>query len=127
MLFVRGQKNQRHYPALPYADLPAFMVKLRERNTTIAKALEFCILTGSRTDQIRDLKWTDIDLNKRLWIIPGEDMKAGVIHTVPLSDAAVGCWMRSISQAPMIPMTMCSPELPASDLVKAGFWTRCTR
>jgi integrase len=90
MLFVRGQKNQRHYPALPYADLPAFMVKLRERNTTIAKALEFCILTGSRTDQIRDLKWTDIDLNKRLWIVPGEDMKAGFIHTVPLSDAAVG-------------------------------------
>jgi len=46
-------------------------------------------LTGSRSDQIRDVKWADIDLSKRRWIIPAEDMKSGVTHTVPLSNAAM--------------------------------------
>jgi integrase len=88
-LFTKPDKKQRHHEALPYADLPAFMVRLRERNTTIARALEFCILTAARSNEVRNAKWTDIDLSKRLWVVPAEAMKRGLAHTVPLSDAAM--------------------------------------
>ena len=88
-LFTKPEKKQRHHEALPYADLPAFMARLRERNTTIARALEFLILTAARSNEVRNAKWTDIDLNKRLWVVPAEAMKRGLPHTVPLNDAAM--------------------------------------
>src|SRR5262249_33081149 len=80
---------QAHHEALPYADLPAFMARVRARNTTGARALEFLILTAARSDEVRSATWDEIDLNKRQWVVPAERMKAGVVHTVPLSDAAV--------------------------------------
>jgi integrase len=88
MGFVKP-KGQNHHEALPYAELPAFMARLREQQHLYARALEFAILTVARTGQVRNAKWEQIDFDKRLWKIPGEDMKAGVAHTVPLSDAAI--------------------------------------
>jgi integrase len=82
-------KGQKHHKALPYADLLAFMANLRERDTTGARALEFLILTAARTDEVRSAPWDEFNLDKRLWIVPGERMKEGVVHTVPLSDAAM--------------------------------------
>jgi integrase len=82
-------KGQEHHKALPYADLPPFMVKLRERNTMAARGLELLILTGARFDEVRSATWGEFKLDKRLWIVPGERMKEGVVHTVPLSDAAM--------------------------------------
>ena len=82
-------KGQKHHDALPYADLPAFMVKLRERNTMAARGLELLILTGARFDEVRSATWDEFNLDKRLWVVPGERMKEGVVHTVPLSGAAM--------------------------------------
>ena len=82
-------KNQKHHEALPYADLPRFMAKLRERNTTAARALELLTLTAARSDEVRSATWDEFDLDKRLWVVPAERMKEGVVHTVPLSDAAL--------------------------------------
>ena len=88
MGFVKP-KSKKHLDALPYADLPAFMVKLSEQTHVYARALEFAILTIARTNQIRKDTWEQIDFANRLWKIPGEGMKAGVEHVVPLSDAAI--------------------------------------
>jgi integrase len=81
--------KQEHHEALPYAELPAFMAKLRARDTIGARALELLILTAARSDEIRSAPWSEFDLDKRLWIVPAERMKAKIVHTVPLSDAAV--------------------------------------
>lgn len=78
-----------HHPALPFAQIAAFMVELRKREGNGARALEFLILTAARSGEIRGARWSEIDLTENLWIIPADRMKAQKEHRVPLSDAAV--------------------------------------
>lgn len=79
----------RHHPALPYADLPAFMADLRAREGMSANALEFLILTGARTNEVLQCRWSEIDLDAKIWTVPAERMKARREHRVPLSPAAL--------------------------------------
>jgi integrase len=59
-----------------------FMVELRKQDKIAARALELLILTGTRTGEVRFAKWNEFDLDQRLWVIPGERMKAGKPHSV---------------------------------------------
>ena len=77
----------RHHPAMPWHQLPAFMARLREREGKARAALEFTILTAARTAETIGAPWGEF--HGRLWVIPKERMKAGVEHTVPLSDSAL--------------------------------------
>jgi integrase len=74
-----------HFAALPYADVPAFMACLRADSSVVARALEFLVLTAGRTGEVLGAKWDEFDLTARLWTIPGNRMKAGKPHSVPLS------------------------------------------
>jgi integrase len=85
----RGSNGRKHHPALPYAELPAFMVELRERNSLSARALEFTILTAARTGETRGALWAEVDFDKQQWIVPAERMKAGKEHRVPLCARAM--------------------------------------
>lgn len=78
-----------HFRALPWREVPGFMVELRRREGMAAKALEFAILTAARSGEVRLAEWSEIDLKARLWVVPASRMKAKKIHTVPLSGAAV--------------------------------------
>ena len=78
-----------HYPALPYAEIGAFMVELRKEKSTAARALEFTILTAARTNEAIGALWPEFDLSANTWTVPGGRMKAGRKHKVPLSSAAV--------------------------------------
>lgn len=78
-----------HHSALPYAEVPAFVARLRERESVSRLAFEALILTAARSGEIRLALWSEIDLEKKLWTIPAERMKAGREHIVPLSEAAV--------------------------------------
>ena len=78
-----------HLKALPVETLPDFMKQLRQLETVAAKALRFAILTCSRSSETRLAEWSEIDLEKRLWVIPEERMKAGKKHTIPLCQEAV--------------------------------------
>jgi integrase len=87
-----GFKNKRgHFDAMPYEDVPEFMLALRQRqdSSVAAVALEFCILTASRTDEVRGMEWSELKLGNRIWVIPAERMKAERDHIVPLSDRAI--------------------------------------
>lgn len=78
-----------HHPALSADDLPAFMKDLRNREGIAARALEFAILTATRSGEVRGALWPEFDLDGATWTIPGNRMKAGKDHRVPLSPAAV--------------------------------------
>jgi integrase len=78
-----------NYPALPYAQLPAFMNELRPREGTAARALEFLILCASRTGEVLGAQWSEIDLANKVWTVPPGRMKAGAQHRVTLSQRAV--------------------------------------
>jgi integrase len=87
---ARGKVQKvKHHPALPYAEIPGFMFQLRMRDAVAARALEFAILTAARTTEVIGAKWAETDLKNRVWTIPGDRMKSGREHRVPLSDGAL--------------------------------------
>jgi integrase len=85
----RQPRTAGHYVALPYTDLAGFLVKLRARETLGRLALEFAILTAARSGEVRKAEWSEFDLKRKLWTIPGERMKSGREHVVPLAPAAM--------------------------------------
>jgi integrase len=85
-----GKLNRGHHPSMPYAEVPAFVSRLRERDNLAARALEFVILTGCRSGEALQATWDEIDLDNRIWTIPAARMgKTKREHRVPLSDAAM--------------------------------------
>jgi integrase len=84
------QPKGRNFEAMPWAELPAFMSKLRASEASVGRlALQFLILTAARSGEVRGATWREFDLEAAEWRIPGERMKAGALHIVPLVPAAV--------------------------------------
>jgi integrase len=73
---------------MTYADVPAFIGRLRERDAIAAQALEFTLLTAARSGETLGATSMEIDAEARVWTLPATRMKAGREHRVPLSDAA---------------------------------------
>lgn len=90
LLPARQKLTRGHHAALPYDEAPAFIAVLRSRQSLAAVALEFCILTATRSGEVLGARWQEIDLDKKVWTIPAIRMKAGHPHRVPLSPRAVG-------------------------------------
>jgi integrase len=86
----------KHHEAVAPKDVGAFMQELRTRQGAGPKALEFLILTAVRSANVRKATWSEIDLENRVWSIPGttveggagQRMKSGRALRVPLSKAA---------------------------------------
>lgn len=97
LLGKRERLTRGHHKAVAIDDTPDFMEQLRSRSAMAALALEFTILTAARTGEVIGATWSEIDRPKKLWRVPGERMKMGKLHEVPLSvraleilDTAVG-------------------------------------
>jgi len=82
-------KKVRHHPALPYQDVSEFIANLRERTGVSALALEFLILTATRTGDVIGAKHSEVDLEKATWTIPAERFKTRKEFRVPLCDRAI--------------------------------------
>ena len=89
-LLPRPSKLSRgHHAAMPYEEVAGFIAELRKRESPAALALEFCILTAARSGEVLGARWSEIDLEKKIWVVPANRMKAGREHRVPLSGRAV--------------------------------------
>ena len=75
----------QHHDAMPWRNVPAFYAELNARTAIAAKALQFTILTASRTTEVLDMQWPEIDFDARLWTVPAIRMKGGKDHRVPLT------------------------------------------
>jgi integrase len=90
LLPARGKvRKVEHHAALPYGELPGFLVALREQEGIAARALEFTVLTAARTGQAIFARWNEADLREKVWTVPAGRMKAGREHRVPLSARAL--------------------------------------
>ncbi len=80
-----------HRKALPYAEVGAALRRVRDSGAYqgLVLAFEFLVLTAARSGEVRGARWTEIDTDAAVWTIPGERMKAGREHRVPLSDRAL--------------------------------------
>jgi integrase len=96
-----------HRAALPVSEVGAFLSDLRSVEGMGARALEFTILTAARSGEVRGATWGEIDLSASVWTVPGDRMKAGREHRVPLS-------------APAVRLLKALPRMAGSDLVFAA-------
>jgi len=79
----------QHLKAIPFAEVPSFVRALANRNDIASRALEFCILTASRTSEVIGMRWDEVNLNDKLWVVPASRIKGGKEHRVPLTDRAI--------------------------------------
>jgi integrase len=82
-------KDVENLPALPFAQIAAFLIDLRKQEGVAARAMEFMILTAVRTGPVRLAGWDEIELEERAWNIPAAHMKIKNDHRVPLCSRAI--------------------------------------
>ena len=89
--------RQTHFRALPYPEVPEALETVRASKSSLAArhCFRFLVLTAARSGEARNATWAEIDLDAREWRIPGERMKGGREHRVPLSDAALATLERA--------------------------------
>lgn len=87
-----------HHAALPWSDIGAFMLALRAMQGDGARATEIIILTATRTSEVLNAKWSEFDLDGKVWTIPKERMKSFKEHRVPLSDAVMSILAKAKSE-----------------------------
>ncbi|MAE90021.1 MAG: integrase [Pelagibaca sp.] len=97
----------QHRPAVKIEEMPEWFAALQQREGFSARALELAALAWARSGEVRGATWREIDLERRLWVIPAERMKMRKEHRVPLSDAAIGL-LRGL------------PQIEGTDLVFPG-------
>jgi integrase len=78
----------KHHAALDWRLAPAFMAELAKRAGIDARALAFTILTAARSGEVRGMRWSELDLEGAVWIVPPGRIKAAKEHRVPLTPAA---------------------------------------
>lgn len=80
------KRNVQHRAAIPYEDIPRLFDLLRKQDGMPARALELTILCATRSCETLGARWREFDLSKRIWTIPADRMKMGIVHQIPLSD-----------------------------------------
>src|SRR5262245_8719818 len=88
-LLPKRKQSRQHFAAMAYTALPGFMHELRQRPGMSPRALELLVLTAARPGEILGMRWSEVDLSAATWTIPGERMKSGRPHRVPMARRAV--------------------------------------
>ena len=88
---ARMPRIRAHHRALPYRELPAALRVVRgsSASASVKLAFEMLGLTAGRSGEVRGMTWIEVDLERAVWAIPGDRMKAGKTHRVPLSQRAL--------------------------------------
>jgi integrase len=81
--------RQKHFAAMPFADVPTFIAKIRAIGSTVARMVEFTILTAGRRGEVLGATWAEIDIANAIWTVPANRMKISIEHRVPLSRRAI--------------------------------------
>jgi len=85
----------KHFDALPKERVPQLMVALnkskaeQQLDIKTVCALKLALYTGLRDNSIRGARWSEIDLEKRIWTVPASRMKSGKEFRLPLPNQAV--------------------------------------
>lgn len=59
------------------------------KSEAVQRILRLCLITGQRVGEVAGMRTAELDLNKRIWSLPGARTKNANAHAVPLSDMAL--------------------------------------
>ena len=84
---------KEHFRSLPYQEIPAALETIQNSGLSLSAklALRMLIMTMCRSGEIRNAVWPEIDLDEKIWRIPGNKTKSGREHTIPLTPCHAGC------------------------------------
>lgn len=84
-------RQKAHRKAMPYAEVAGCLGAVRgsRAGESTKAAIEFLVLTATRSGEVREARWQEIDVDARVWVIPAQRMKAKRPHRVPLSPRAL--------------------------------------
>ena len=84
-------RQRRHFPALSYDEITEAMQVFSETTARpeVKLGLEFLVLTAARTGEVRQARWSEINMDAAIWEKPAEHMKMREPHRVPLSSGAL--------------------------------------
>jgi integrase len=119
-----ARQRVKHHKAMPYAQVGAFLGALRERACSAALALEFTVLTATRTNEVLGALPEEFDLDSGVWIVPATRMKTGKEHRVPLSSRAVAIARAAISQGGQFAFSGQRPNRPLSNMAMLNLLER---
>lgn len=110
-------RQPKHMAALDWRQVPVFMLELAEREGVSARTLEFIILTCGRSGEVRGARWSEMELDVGIWTIPGERMKTGNTHRVPLSPEALSVLeqVRGLDEQFVFPSNQLGPKGEAKE------------
>jgi integrase len=117
--FGARRRAVKNYRFLPYLEIPDFVARLRSYPPSSARlALEWLVLTGARSGEVRFARWDEIDEAATLWTVPATRMKARKEHHVPLAPRCLGVLQqaRSYYGAGEIVFPGSHPGNPLSDM-----------
>jgi integrase len=123
----RQNGGKRHHPALDWKDTPAFIAKLRQsENSLSAVALELIALTACRSNEVRGMRWDEIDWDESLWTAPPERMKRSVEFKVPLSEQALRLLKPLYETRGRAQLVFPGPQ-PGKSIANQALWTMMQR
>jgi integrase len=108
----RDDAAVKHFAALPYTEVAAFLAELRQRGEIAERALEFAILTATRSGEVMGARWSEVDLDAAVWTIPPERQKKKKRpepHRVPLSTQALAL-LEALPRQPDNPFVFTRPD-----------------
>jgi integrase len=123
----QDRQGKRHFAALPYSAVAAFLQELRAQEGTAARALEFAILTAARTGEVIGATPGEIDLRAGVWTIPPERMKSKREHRVPLSPRALELARTGIEKKDAYLFPGMTPGRPLSNMALLQLLERMER
>ena len=90
-LLPKQRSHVRHHPSLPHDEAREALAEWLELpvREPVRLVVLFIVLTAARLSEATRATWGEIDLTRVRWQVPGERMKSGEAHTVPLSNQAL--------------------------------------
>lgn len=96
-----GPQNQvrGHMASCHYSEVSGILREIESSTarSTVKAAFEFTVLTAARSGETRGARWSEFDLDQKVWSIPADRMKAGRPHEVPLCDRAMALLKQAAS------------------------------
>ena len=84
--------RKKHHAAVRYQDVATILQRVRESDRfqiSARLAFRFVAFTACRSVEVRGARWSEMDMEARVWTVPAERMKGARAHRVPLSDEAI--------------------------------------
>ena len=87
----KGVPSLKHRQALPFSGVADALVRIKESGAyeNTKNAIEFLTLTATRSGEVRQALWNEVDIESATWTIPASRMKGRREHRVPLSTQAL--------------------------------------